>query len=315
MDLWLEADSPLAPLGLWREAGICKDLKLKADSAISVYNTFVHIATPPIGLRRIQSAPGDLSLLRPTEAEDDQSVFEPETAVAAEDPQNYTAVTERKFANLSGKKGRRGKRPRRAVRKMNKAAANREAAASLAAAATAYVHLCILRGIRLSKQLLEDRSRGQALKRLRCTCRHVDMSSKFYFVKRAYFGLTEAMSSKFLPDVPPLGILWSPRRSCAVSAATGGSATYHASIVHPPAQQWSSERTKWRFDKSVMARLRAVEQELKRLYSVDGHEMLPCDDESDVACDWNECRHCGEQLSSAWKTCNMCGSANRDCCL
>ena len=60
MDLWLEADSPLAPLGLWREAWICKDLKLKADSTISVYNTFVHIATPPIGLRRIQSAPGDL---------------------------------------------------------------------------------------------------------------------------------------------------------------------------------------------------------------------------------------------------------------
>ena len=305
MDLWLEADSPLAPLGLWREAGICKDLKLKADSAISVYNTFVHIATPPIGLRRIQSAPGDLSLLRPTEAEDDQSVLEPETAVAAEDPQDYTAVTERKVANLSGNKGRRGKQPSHAVRKRKKAAADREAAASFAAAATAYVHLCIRRVIRLSKQLLEDRSRGQAQKRLRYTCLHVALSSKFYFVKRQLF----------LPDVPPRGILWRPRRSCAVSAATGGSATYHASIVHPPAQQWSSERTKWRVDKSVMARLRAVEQELKRLYSVDGHEMLPCDDESDVACDWNECRHCGEQLSSAWKTCNMCGSANRDCCL
>ena len=115
MDLWLEADSPLAPLGLWLEAEICKDLWLEADSAISVYNTFVHIATPPIGLRRIQSAPGDLSLLRPTEAEDDQSVLEPETAVAAEDPQDYTAVTERKVANLSGNKGRRGKQPSHAV--------------------------------------------------------------------------------------------------------------------------------------------------------------------------------------------------------
>ena len=71
------------------EADICS---WRVHSASCVYNTFVHIATSPIGARRIQSAPGDLSPMRPSEAEDVRpteaddmrpTVAEDENAVAA----------------------------------------------------------------------------------------------------------------------------------------------------------------------------------------------------------------------------------------
>ena len=43
---------------------------------LCVYDTFVHLVIHPIGVRRVQSVPGDLSLLRPSEDEDDTAVAE-----------------------------------------------------------------------------------------------------------------------------------------------------------------------------------------------------------------------------------------------
>ena len=87
-------------INLWLEAEICS---WRVHSAICVYNTFVHIATPPIGVRRIQSAPGDLSLMRPTEDEDVRPTeahdmmpteADDETAVAADDEDESAASSD-----------------------------------------------------------------------------------------------------------------------------------------------------------------------------------------------------------------------------
>ena len=141
MDQWIN---------LWLEAEICS---WRVHSAICVYNTFVHIATPPIGVRRIQSAPGDLSLMRPTEAED-------ETAVAA-----------KKGAKLS--RAERNYRERN--RKRKQASAHREATAARLCHYARKSNMVAIAKSLCSQSLpsSEDRSCGRALKRLRQLCLHV----------------------------------------------------------------------------------------------------------------------------------------------
>ena len=106
---------------MWLEAEICS---WRVHSAICVYNTFVHIATPPIGVRRIQSAPGDLSLMRPTEAED----VRPTEAhdMRPTEAEDETAVAAKKGATLS--RAERNYRERN--RKRKQASAHQEATAA-----------------------------------------------------------------------------------------------------------------------------------------------------------------------------------------
>ena len=120
------------------------------------YNTFAHIAPTQICVRGVRSAPGDLSLMRHTEADDDTVVAEQTASTLSRAEQHYRARN----------------------RKRTQAASLREAAAIAAAAAEpqplppplehGLYHLWVL----LRKQL-EDRSRVQALKRLRQTCLHI----------------------------------------------------------------------------------------------------------------------------------------------
>ena len=99
------------------------------------------------------------------------------------------------------------------------------------------------------------------------------------------------------------------------SRGTRGSATYHVSIVHPPAQQWRSGRQSWLKEKRIIAIITTVTDELKLPYT------SLCNEEGggrgneedwhgiemhDVESDWHECLHCGEEILSAWERCNCC---------
>ena len=151
---------------LWLEAEICS---WRDHSASCVYNTFVHIAAPPIGVRRIQSAPGDLSLMRPTEAEDVRPTEADD--MRPTEAEDETAVAAKKGAQLS--RAERNYRGRN--RKRKQASAQREATA---AKLCQYVRKSIMVAIAKSpcSQVLpssEDRSRGRALRWLRQLCLHV----------------------------------------------------------------------------------------------------------------------------------------------
>ena len=147
-------------IDLWLEAKICS---WRVHSASCVYNTFVHIATPPIGVRRIQSAPGDLWLRRPTEAEDVRPTEADD--MRPTEAEDETAVAAKKGPTIS--RAERNYPERNRNRKQ--ASAHREATA---AKLCHYVRKSIM--VAISKSLCsqsqpssEDRSRGRALKRLR----------------------------------------------------------------------------------------------------------------------------------------------------
>ena len=243
-----------------------------------VYNTFIHIDAPSIGVRRVQSAPGDWSFdrtavaakplkrlvhLGPAEAEDDLQQLDDRSRGQAAEDENDAAVTEQTIPTMSRAQLNYCSRNR----KRRTAAAIRGREATTAPPP--------LPPPPVPPQQLHDCSRGQALKRLRQTCLHS------------------------LPRKP----LW--LYPVAATPATCGSATYHASTVHPQAQQWRSGRPSWLKEKSTMARVRTLCLE----YQWDQWgATMPGIEMHDIESDWHECRHCGEDILVAWKQCSLCGT-------
>ena len=243
----------------------CIDLCLEAEicswrvpSASCVYNTFVHIATPPIGVRGIQSAPGDRSLMKPTEAEDVRPT-------EADDMRPTEAEDETAVAAKKGATPLRAERNyRERNRKRKQASAHRE---ETAAKLCHYVRKSIM--VAMSKSLCsqslpssEVRSRGQALKRLRQLCLHV--------IPRRV------------------------RSSCAAIVATCASATYHASIAMTK-EMWPCHhgRPSWRKEKITIAEARISWQDLRYKYDDDDEwfcaEMSEPQHGTDVTCVAHAC--------------------------
>ena len=92
-------------------------------------------------------------------------------------------------------------------------------------------------------------------------------------------------------------------RNYAAGAATCGSAKYHASIVHPQAQQLASSMLTWRVQKSNALRWRLATLIYdEQLYDEYGWRPGALDDElPDDPGDWLTCGHRGEDVQTTWK--------------
>jgi hypothetical protein len=246
-----------------------------------VYNTFIHIdAVAAIGVRRVQSAPGELSFRGP----DDDTALRgtEETTVDAEHEvedgtahQVETAVAAMILSRRSGVNFRR--RDRKKISVVRKAALS----AVQGWIATAKKNIAARVAVALSRSWIAAAIRNVA------------------------------------------AIRKQPTHAGAV--ATCGSDVFHgfhASVVHPHAQQWTSSRPSWRKEKRVVLRDITTWCQLHdSLLPDDWIQLLPdgawCQQAAgfirmdglemhDVESDWIECPHCGEDVLEAWTQCNLC---------
>jgi hypothetical protein len=251
-----------------------------------IYKTFIHIDAPPIGLRRVQSAPGELSL-RGTE--NTQLIRYDNGRGRGRGRGEGSQGKEFKLDSVRGEFNFRSRNRKRKARVVT--AATAAAAAVKNWIASAITDLNVLESPPLPPpplppQLLHDRNRGQAVKRLLQMCFHV---------------------------VPAMSIIAEQLRNAAgrnyaAAAATCGSAIYHSSVVHPQAQRWTWNRPAWRKEKNRAAVGLMNYLTLRHIYDGDDDWPDAWHDDYGDEINWHECRHCGEDVPAAWKRCNKCGT-------